>query len=66
MAHGGFQARGQIRDVAAGLHHSYSNTRSELQLPTTPQLMAMLDPSPLSEVTDQTCVLMDASQISFS
>ena len=37
---GGFQARGQIRGVAVGLHHSHSNTRSETCLPPTPQLTA--------------------------
>ena len=31
-AYGGSQARGQIRVVAAGLHHSHSNTGSELRL----------------------------------
>ena len=29
MTYGGFQARGQIRAVASGLHHSHSNTGSE-------------------------------------
>ena len=29
MAYGGSQARGGIRATAAGLYHSYSNTRSE-------------------------------------
>jgi len=28
-AYGGSQARGGIRTVAAGLHHSHSNTRSK-------------------------------------
>ena len=28
MAHGGFQARRQIRAVAANLHHSYSKARA--------------------------------------
>ena len=32
MAYGGSQARGLIRAVAAGLHHSHSNARSELHL----------------------------------
>ena len=36
-------ARGQIRAVAASLHHSYGNARLELHLQTTPQLEAMLD-----------------------
>ena len=33
-----------IRAVAAGLHHSYSNARSESRLQPTPQLMATLNP----------------------
>ena len=32
MAYGGFQARGGIRAVDAGLHHSHNNGRSELHL----------------------------------
>ena len=43
-AYGNSQARGQIRAVAAGLHHSHSNTRSESRLQPTPQIMAVLDP----------------------
>ena len=43
-AHGGSQARSLIRAVAAGLHQSHSNARSELGLRPTPQLTAMLDP----------------------
>ena len=31
-AYGGFQAKGQIRAVAAGLHCSHSNTRSKPSL----------------------------------
>ena len=31
-AYGGSQARGQIRAIAAGLHHSHSNARSERRL----------------------------------
>ena len=41
---GGFQARGRIRDVAPGLHHSHSNAGSELCLQPTPQLTAVPDP----------------------
>ena len=44
MAFGGSQARGRIRTVAAGLHHSHSNARSELRLQPTPQPTAMPDP----------------------
>ena len=43
-AYGGSQARGPITAVAASLHHSNSNARSELHLQPTPQLMATLDP----------------------
>ena len=45
LAYGGFQGRGQIGAVAAGLCHSHSNARSVLHLWPTPQLMAMLDRS---------------------
>ena len=34
-AYGGSQPRGQIRAIAAGLHHSHSNTGSELRLLTS-------------------------------
>ena len=43
MAYERSQARDQIRTVAAHLHHSCSNARSELHLEPIPQLMAMLD-----------------------
>ena len=43
-AYGGSQARGRIRAIAAGLHHSHSNMGSEPRLQPTPQLMAMPDP----------------------
>ena len=41
VAYGDSQARSQIGAVAAGLHHSHSNSRSELCLRPTSQLMAM-------------------------
>ena len=44
VAYGGSQARGLIRAVAADLHQSHSNARSEPSLQPTPQLMATLDP----------------------
>ena len=44
MAYGGSQARGPIQAVAAGQHHSHSNSRSEPHLQCTPQLMATPDP----------------------
>ena len=40
-AHGGSQARGQIRAAAAELHHS--NVGSEPRLQPSPELMTMLD-----------------------
>ena len=44
VACGGSQARGHIRTVAAGLHHSHSNARSKPDLLPTPQFTAMPDP----------------------
>ena len=43
-AYGSSQASGGIGATAAGLHHSHSNTGSELRLQSTPQLTAILDP----------------------
>ena len=42
--YGGSQARGQIGAAAAGLHHSYSQARSETLLEPTLQLAAKPDP----------------------
>ena len=44
VAYGGSQAKGLIGAVAAGLHQSHSNTRSEPSLRPTPQLLATPDP----------------------
>ena len=44
MAYGGSQASGQIGAVAASLHQSHSNAKSELCLQPTPKLTATLDP----------------------
>ena len=44
VAYGDSQARGPIGAVAPGLHHSHSNTGSELCLRPTPQLTATPDP----------------------
>ena len=41
VAYGGSQASSRIETVAAGLHHSHSNTRSKPCLRPTPQLTAM-------------------------
>ena len=43
-AYGGSQARGLIIAVAAGLHHSHTNSGSEPHLRPTPQLTATMDP----------------------
>ena len=43
-AYGGSQARGLIRAIATGLHHSHSNTGSKPHLQPTSQLTAILDP----------------------
>ena len=55
-AHGSSQDRGQIGAVAAGLHHSHSNsnTRSELHLWLMKQFEATL-----IEARDGTCILME-------
>ena len=45
-AYGGSQARSQIGDTVASLHHSHSNVGSELHLQTTPQPTAIQDPQP--------------------
>ena len=48
MAYGSSWARGQIRAAAAGLYHNHSNARSF---------------NPLSEARNQTCILIDTSQV---
>ena len=63
VAYGGSQAGGWMGAAAAGLYHSHRNAGSEPHLPPTPQLMAMLDPNPLSEARNQSCILMDTGQI---
>ena len=65
-AYGGSQARGRIEAVPPSLHHSHSNTRSVLHLPPTPRgSWQHWKLNPLSKARDQTCVLIDASQIRF-
>ena len=44
VAHGGSQAMGQIRAIAAGLCHIHSNARSGPHLRPIPQLMVTPDP----------------------
>ena len=48
-AYGSSQARGRIRAVAAGLHHSHSNTESKPGLRAPPQLTAILDSRPTEQ-----------------
>ena len=48
-AYGDSQTRGQIRAVAASLHHSHSNVRSEPCLQSTQQLTATPDPEPTEQ-----------------
>ena len=43
-AYGGSQARGLIGAIAAGLHYSHSNARSEPRLQPTSQLTVVPDP----------------------
>ena len=43
-AYGGSKARGLIRAIVSSLHHTYSNTRSQLHLGPMLQLLAMPDP----------------------
>ena len=62
-AFGSVQARGRIRDVAAGPCHS--NARSEQHLLPTTQLMATPDPNPLSKARDQICILMATSWVRY-
>ena len=64
-AHRCSQARDWIGVAPVGLHHSSSNARSKLHLQSTPQLMSMMILNPLSEDRDQTCVLLDSSQVCY-
>ena len=60
-----FPGQGSNGAVAAGLHHSHSNSGSEPSLWPTLQLMATLILKPLSEARDRTHALMDTSGIHF-
>ena len=48
-AHGGSQARSQIRAIAAGHSHRHNNVGSEPRLWPTPQLTATPDPEPTEQ-----------------
>ena len=52
-----------MRATASSLLPSHNNARSEPRLQTTLQLVAMLDPYPLSEASNQICTFMDTSQV---
>ena len=65
MAYGGSQTRGWIGAVAAGLHRSHSNTRSELVCELYRSSWQCQILNPWGEARDQTCNLMDPSQICF-
>ena len=52
MAYGGSQERGLIGAVAAGLHHSHSNARSELRLQSTHRWWQRWILKPLCEIRD--------------
>ena len=65
-AYGSFQARDCIRATAAGLLHSHSPSRPEPCRCPTPLLTANARSlTPLSEASDQTCILMDTSQVCY-
>ena len=62
----GSQARGRIKAVAAGLHHSHSNAGPRPRLRATPQLTATPDPSPMERGQEiEPTSFMDTSQIRF-
>ena len=63
VAYGSPPPRRQIRDAAAGLHHSHSNTTSEQNLQLMPQLTASQILNPMREATDWTHIFMDTSQV---
>ena len=54
VASGGSQARGWIRDVAAGLCHGHSHARSELHLQSIHSSWQRLILNPLIEARDRT------------
>ena len=64
-AHGGSQARGRIRAIAASLYHNPSNVRSKPCLRPPPQLTAMTDPWPTKQGQGSNLRSMDACQILF-
>jgi len=65
MAYGSSQARGRIGAVAAGLHHSHNNAGSSRICDLYQRSGQHWILNPLSDARDQTCVLMDTSQVHY-
>ena len=65
VAYGSSQPRGWIEAVAAGLHHSHSNARSKPVCDLHHNSWQHQILNPLSEARDQTCILMDVSQVHY-
>ena len=67
MAHGGSQARSQIGAIASPLAYTTATAMPDLShvhnLHHSSQQHQILNP--LSKARDQTCILMDASQVRF-
>ena len=64
-AYGGSQARGQIRAVAASLHHSHSNRDLSGVCDLHHSAWQCQIFNPLIKTRDQTHILMDPSRIGF-
>ena len=66
MLYGGSQASGRIRGAAADLHDSHSHSNSDLSCICDPHHSSQqCQFNPVSKAKDQTCNLMDTSQILF-
>ena len=61
----GFQARDQIRAVAAGLCHTHSNPDLNHICDLHHSLWQHEILNPLSKARDQTCIVMGTSQVGF-
>ena len=60
------QASGRMGAAAADLHHSHSHARSKPRLQPTSQLHGNTEsPDPLSEATNRTHILTDASWVRY-
>ena len=62
VTYGSSQASDQIGAVPASLHHSHSNTRFDMHLQPTPQLMAT---PALTQIRDGTHILKYISQVHY-